>query len=57
MTRPTNYSDKSYYSRKFMGDGIAITAADKAYRTSMHLSNIEFVRRLAAVRKGGGLIG
>lgn len=55
--RPRNYSDGSYFSRMNMGDGIAITKADRAYRESMHLSNIEFLRRLTEAQKGRRLIG
>lgn len=57
MTSPTNYADSSTYSRVNLGEGISITKADRAYRESMSLSNIEFLRRLNAVRKGRGLIG
>lgn len=55
--RTTNYADSSTYSRVNLGEGISITKADRAYRESMSLSNIEFLRRLNAVRKGRGLIG
>ena len=57
MGRPTNYADGSQYSRVQLGDGIAITKSDQAYRQSMHLSNVEFLRRLNEARKGRVLIG
>jgi hypothetical protein len=57
MGRPTNYADGSQYSRVKLGDGIAITKADQAYRKSMHLSNVEFLRRLGEAQKGRRLIG
>lgn len=57
MGRPANYADSSAYSRVNLGEGISITKADRAYRESMHLSNIEFLRRLTEAQKGRRLIG
>ena len=44
--RKTVYADDSYYSRKRLGEGIALTKHDKYYQADMEHANAVFLKRL-----------
>lgn len=54
MGRATHYADDSYYSRKRLGEAIALTKHDRYYQADMEAANAVFLKRLYEEHKRAG---